>query len=182
MIKDNIMTSSTVRAASQDDLKKLVLVSRHTFFETFVGDFSRPYTKNDLIRFYSTHHALDNYQYYLNNKDYGLYVLVVDKEIVGYSLAGPCSLPHREVTKTCGELKRVYITKDHQGYGYGKYLLEQSFNYLNDHFQKQWIGVWSGNLRAQKIYHSYGFEKVGNYIYPVGDIMDKEFILRKNIS
>ena len=176
------MTVSIIRLANQADLKTLVTVSRQTFTETFVGDFSRPYTKEDLTRFYSTHHSLDRYQHYLNDQDHALSVLLVDNEIVGYALVGPCDLPHQDVTKTCGELKRLYIIKDKQGCGYGKRLLEQAFQHLTDHFKQQWIGVWSGNLRAQKIYHSYGFEKVGDYIYPVGDVMDEEFILRKQIS
>ena len=61
-------------------------------------------------------------------------------------------------------------------------LLEKSFQYLKNNFRQQWIGVWSGNLRAQNIYRSYGFEKVGDYIYPVGEVLDVEFILKKQIS
>ena len=42
-----------------------------------------------------------------------------------------------------------------------------------------WIGVWSGNLRAQALYAAYGFEKAGEYQYAVGDWRDDEFILRR---
>ena len=42
-----------------------------------------------------------------------------------------------------------------------------------------WIGVWSGNLKAQKLYAAHGFEKAGEYQYPVGAWMDDEFILRR---
>ena len=41
------------------------------------------------------------------------------------------------------------------------------------------IGVWSGNLKAQKLYAAYGFEKAGDYQYPVGRWLDDEFILRR---
>ena len=173
------MENAKVRLAVEEDLTQIVQISRYTFTETFVGDFSRPYTKDDLRKYYSKHHSLKTYLDYFNDRNHALYVLLVQGEIEGYSLVGPCHLPHKDVTKSCGELKKIYIKKEKQGFGYGKGLLEQSFQYLEMNFQQQWIGVWSGNLRAQKIYRSYGFEKVGEYIYPVGEVLDEEFILKK---
>ena len=43
----------------------------------------------------------------------------------------------------------------------------------------QWLGVWSGNLRAQRFYRRYGFEKAGEYNYPVGKVVDREFIFHR---
>ena len=37
-----------------------------------------------------------------------------------------------------------------------------------------WIGVWSGNDKAQRLYAAYGFEKAGEYDYPVGAWRDRE--------
>jgi ribosomal protein S18 acetylase RimI-like enzyme len=42
-----------------------------------------------------------------------------------------------------------------------------------------WIGVWSENLGAQRFYARRGFEKVGEYGFPVGKTLDHEFILRR---
>ncbi|MDY6925211.1 MAG: GNAT family N-acetyltransferase, partial [Pseudomonadota bacterium] len=35
------------------------------------------------------------------------------------------------------------------------------------------------NAKAQAMYAARGFEKVGEYQYPVGDWLDDEFILRR---
>ena len=43
----------------------------------------------------------------------------------------------------------------------------------------QWIGVWSDNFKAQALYKAYGFERVGEYKFPVGKTLDDEFILRR---
>ena len=40
------------------------------------------------------------------------------KGAVGYALAGPCGLPHAEVTPDCGELKRIYFLREAQGGGH----------------------------------------------------------------
>ena len=45
-----------------------------------------------------------------------------------------------------------------------------------------WIGVWSENLGAQRFYARYGFHKVGEYEFPVGETRDREFILRRASS
>mgnify|MGYP001551852877 CR=1 FL=1 len=42
-----------------------------------------------------------------------------------------------------------------------------------------WLGVWSENFGAQRFYARYGFEKAGEYLFPVGDTNDLEFILRR---
>ena len=42
-----------------------------------------------------------------------------------------------------------------------------------------WIGVWSENFGAQRFYERHGFEKVGEYYFPVGETRDLEFILRR---
>jgi diamine N-acetyltransferase len=42
-----------------------------------------------------------------------------------------------------------------------------------------WIGVWSQNYGAQRFYARHGFEKIGEYDFPVGGTLDREFILRR---
>jgi diamine N-acetyltransferase len=42
-----------------------------------------------------------------------------------------------------------------------------------------YVGVWSKNLGAQRFYRRYGFNKVGEYGFPVGKTVDHEFILRR---
>jgi RimJ/RimL family protein N-acetyltransferase len=45
-----------------------------------------------------------------------------------------------------------------------------------------YIGVWSGNAGAQRLYARHGFEKIGEYDFPVGQHLDREFILRQRES
>jgi ribosomal protein S18 acetylase RimI-like enzyme len=39
--------------------------------------------------------------------------------------------------------------------------------------------VWSENFGAQRFYGRYGFEKVGEYGFRVGNTVDHEFILKR---
>ena len=99
-----------------------------------------------------------------------------------YLQCGPVGLPHPEADPAReGELKRLYIHSDYQGGGLGRSLLNLALDHLNERYgaAAQWIGVWSQNHKAQKLYMSAGFEKVGDYLFAVGETRDEEFILRK---
>ncbi|MBW3549266.1 MAG: GNAT family N-acetyltransferase [Proteobacteria bacterium] len=103
-----------------------------------------------------------------------------DGEPVGHAAAGPCGLPHPEVAASDGELKRLYVLKDHQNAGWGGRLFQTALDWLQrDGPCTLWIGVWSENLGAQRFYARHGFEHVGDYEFPVGRVRDHEFILRR---
>jgi len=109
-----------------------------------------------------------------------VWLVGADGAVVGHALAGPCDLPHAEVTPRCGELKRLYILKAFQGGGTGSRLLAETLAWLEkDGPRRLWIGVWSENFGAQKLYGRMGFEKVGEYEFIVGETRDREFILRR---
>ena len=103
-----------------------------------------------------------------------------DGEVVGFALAGPCGLPRREVTPSCGELKRIYLLKAWQNGGLGARLFAETIAWLQSQGPRAvWIGVWSENHGAQRFYGRHGFEKVGEYGFEVGDTVDREYILRR---
>src|SRR5690606_9687186 len=96
--------------------------------------------------------------------------------------ATPVNLPHPDADpKRQGEIKRLYVRQSAQGKGLGKRLLTAALNYLSETYPSapQWLGVWSENHKARTLYAAYGFEKVGEYGFPVGDTIDLEFILRR---
>src|SRR5690606_34102688 len=98
-----------------------------------------------------------------------------------YVLAGPCQLPHRDARPSHGELRRLYVAHEWHGRGYGRALMSAAFAWLEQTFEGPiWLGVWSGNLKAQAIYQRHGFKKVGEYDYPVGAWIDREHIYRRD--
>ena len=84
------------------------------------------------------------------------------------------------MTPGCGELKRIYLLPQWQGGGRGSALLQTALDWLEATMPGPiWIGVWSQNVGAQKLYARLGFEKVGEYEFKVGATRDHEFILRR---
>ena len=164
-----------IRKAGHEDAAALAEVGRDTFVETF----AHLYPPADLAEFLATSYSPQAFGGYLQGPEHGLWLAEQDGRAIGYVQAGPCALPHREVTPACGEVKRLYVRQDVQGSGLGTTLLTTAVDWLSAPGRRLWIGVWSQNHGAQRLYARHGFERVGTYQFPVGRTLDDEFILSR---
>lgn len=170
------MTEPVIRRAGSADAEVLADLGARTFTETF----GHLYPPEDLEAFLAEAYGLDRTRADLADPDKASWIVEANGQAVGYALAGPCSLPHDEVTPRCGELKRLYFLKAWQGGGMGGRLFAETLAWLQASEPRDvWIGVWSENYGAQKFYARQGFEKVGGYGFAVGRTVDSEFILRR---
>ncbi len=150
--------------------------------DTFVETFGHLYPREDLDAFLEKSYSPA--QLMTETADPAQFWRIVydGDNAVAYLQCGPVGLPHPDADeKRQGELKRLYVNSTRQGKGLGKQLLTIAMDWMNKTYagQAQWIGVWSENHKAQALYQSYGFEKVGEYQFPVGKTLDDEFILHR---
>jgi len=170
------MSAATIRRATADDAAALSAIGARTFVETF----GHLYPADDLAAFLADAHGLARAQADLSDTRTAVWLAEADGDAVGYALAGPCGLPHADVTNRCGELKRLYLLKAWQGGGLGARLFEAVEAWLQAQgAENVWIGVWSENFGAQRFYARHGYRKVGEYDFPVGRTLDRELILRR---
>ena len=166
-----------IRRATVADAATLARLAARTFTETF----GHLYPAEDLQAFLDDAYAVDRQAVILAHPDYAVWLLEdADGEAVGHAAAGPCGLPHPDVQPGDGELKRLYVLAAAQNGGWGGRLFDAALQWLErDGPRTLWIGVWSGNLGAQRFYARHGFVHVGDYEFPVGRVRDHEFILRR---
>jgi diamine N-acetyltransferase len=166
-----------IRRAGPSDAEVLSDLGGRTFTETF----AHLYPPADLKAFLADAYGLERTRADLADPRKASWLVEDDGEAIGYALAGPCALPHPEVTPRCGELKRIYFIKGRQGGGLGKRLFAETIAWLLSGGPRDiWIGVWSENHGAQRFYERHGFSKVGEYGFAVGSTVDHEFILRRS--
>lgn len=168
--------SLRIRRAVPADAATLSSLAARTFTETF----GHLYPAQDLESFLGDAYAVEKQAVILAHPDYAVWLLEDGDAAVGHAAAGPCGLPHPDVARGDGELKRLYVLASHQNGGWGGRLFDEAQRWLlRDGPRTLWIGVWSQNLGAQRFYARHGFAQVGTYEFPVGRVRDLEFILRR---
>jgi len=174
------MTDAVIRLARLDDAAALGALGRRTFIDTFVDGFGIPYPKADLDAFLDASFDPEPMRSKLAEPGCAWWVAERDGDLLAFANAGPNGLPHPDARPSHMELRRLYVARTAQGLGLGTKLLALSLAWMEANTNGPlWIGVWSGNHKAQKLYAAHGFEKVGEYQYPVGAWRDDEFILRR---
>jgi len=169
------MQEPNVRQAKLADAETLAALGAATFTETF----GHLYEPHDLSEFLAAAHSPAAARQALSDPRQALWVAEAKGRAAGYALAGPCGLPHPAVTSRCLELKRLYVLKPWQGSGLAARLMDQAMAWMSSAAPPAiFLGVWSENFRAQRFYARWGFQKVGEYEFEVGEARDLEFILR----
>lgn len=167
---------STIRRATPADAPALSAVGRETFADTF----GHLYRAEDLAAFLDKSHSVAVYERLLADPSYGLWLAEGCEGLTpGYCVAGPCALPVPDMPPGSGELARLYLRKSAQGSGLGSRLLEEALDWLDAHFEHVYLSVYSENFGAQRLYARYGFVKVWDYFYMVGDHADPEWIMHR---
>ena len=175
------MAEITLRRADANDAERLAEIGDRTFRETFLEDFAIAYPPQDLNRFMATTYAPAVFARKLADPHQASWLAEREGLPLGYASAGPCTLPHPDARSEDVELYRLYVLRAAQGLRIGRRLLDTALAWMaSQGTGAQWLGVWSGNLKAQRLYTAYGFRKVGDYQFPVGDWRDDEFILRRD--
>lgn len=169
-----------IRPATAADVAVLSALKLRTFRETFLEGFKIPYPPHDLALFEQASYAPAAVARELADPSHSTWIAERDGVALAYAHVGPCKLPHPDVRPTDGELYQLYVLNAAQGLGLGRDLLNVALRELEARDAGPiWLGVWSGNVRAQAIYQSRGFEQVGTYQFPVGEWRDDELIYRK---
>lgn len=172
--------SLLIRRAGADDWRALSDLGERTFRETFVEGFKIPYSASDLAEFVPRAYGEAAIKAYLADPAHLNLIAEVEGAPAGYVLAGPNGLPHPDAAPGDLELKRIYVLKAAQGSGLGRALMDEAMAWLTEPPARPiWLGVWSGNTKAQAFYGRYGFEKAGEYRFRVGETLDHEFIFRR---
>ena len=165
---------SGIRLATSDDADLLSRLGAETFTESF-GHLYKP---EDLAAFLGENHSPEAYASLLTDPKARAWIAeTADGEAIGFATVCPCKLPAPDLSENAGELKRFYFLKAHQGAGLGSQMLEDIFRWADQTFDQFYVSVWSENHGAIRLYERFGFVKVHEYRFMVGDQADLEFIM-----
>jgi ribosomal protein S18 acetylase RimI-like enzyme len=167
----------TLRRASIDDASILAVLGAATFTETF----GHLYPPKDLQTFLVGTHSVDAWGRVLADAQRGVWLAEPrDAPPIGFITVGPCKLPIENREPNAGEIQQLYVLARHHNLYLGSRLMDSGLQWLESQGRTPlYIGVWSENLGAQRFYGRYGFKKIGEYGFVVGNTVDREFILKR---
>ena len=147
---------------------------------SFIETFGHLYCKADLDAFLRDSHAPDHYRRLLANPQCRIWTARDQAgAFTAYAVAKDCALPMEAMPPRSGELSRLYVLSSHQGSGLGRRLLEVALEWLEARFDHLYLSVYAENHGAIRLYRRYGFEKIAEYLFMVGDHADPEYLMKR---
>lgn len=171
--------SVVINECTIEDVHTLQEISYNTFYETFSHMNSEKNMKTYLEKAFNTK-RLEKEVLTPFSKFYFLYW---DEKLAGYLKINVNEAQTEEMGKEAFEIERIYINKEFQKKGLGKFLLNKGIELAKDQGKKNvWLGVWENNLGAIQFYQKMGFVKTGAHSFYMGDEQQTDFIMMKTIE
>lgn len=174
MHTENIIVSKAKFA----DLKELLIVAQHTFYDTF----AKVNTEENMKIYLAEHFTFEKLSSEFYNPDSEFYIATLNDRIIGYLKInfGPAQTESDQNNTI--EIERIYVLKEFQGHNIGKLLLAKTVEAAQ---QKKidfiWLGVWEKNVKAISFYKKNGFTESGKHLFKLGAEEQTDIIMKKNI-
>jgi diamine N-acetyltransferase len=171
------INQATIRLAMPKDAAALAALGAATFTETF----GHLYPPENLQSFLTNSHSAAAWTRILTDTQRAAWIAeLADTTPIGFINVGACKLPIENRETHAGEIQQLYVLAKYHNLKLGSQLMDLGVNWLITQGRTPlYVGVWSENFGAQRFYGRYGFKKVGEYGFPVGSTVDREFILKR---
>jgi diamine N-acetyltransferase len=145
---------------------------------SFVDAFGHLYSAENLNAFLEQTYSLAALQADLSNPNRLFRVAEEEGEMLGYCKLGLDTSFDIDLGDRRGmDLKQLYLSGARTGSGVGAALMDWALGEARARkYDDIILSVWSENFRAQRFYARYGFEKIGDTIFMVGNHRDEEFL------
>lgn len=150
-----------------------------TFRETFAHTTTTENVDAYLTEAYSTEKQASE----ITDRDLTVVVAEADGgELVGFAYVGPGEIIEGVSGPDVLELKRIYVASAWHGKGIAQSLMDAALDAARARgARKIWLGVWENNARALQFYKKYGFERVSEHTFMVGDDAQTDWVLARSI-
>ncbi|MEW6130967.1 MAG: GNAT family N-acetyltransferase [Acidobacteriota bacterium] len=166
----------TIRYAKPEDAFVLSELATKTFYDTFAKDNS-PEDMNAYLA-----ESLNPSEMAVEISDASFISFLIEKGsiAVGYAQLHTGDAPECIHSENPIELARIYVSQDFIGSGVGAKLMQRCLDEAKSlGHQSIYLGVWEHNLKAQSFYQKWGFQKVGEHPFKLGNDMQTDWIMEK---
>ena len=170
--------SVSIRYATIDDAMLIADISHQTFYETFAS----VNRKEDMEKFLNEQFTKGKLILEVGRLD-NIFLLAYNAgEIAGYVKLRDTRIPGLQGNLNGMEIARIYAMASMIGKGVGSALMQASIDIAKEKAKNViWLGVWEKNERAIEFYTRWGFQKFGETDFLLGDDIQKDWLMKKEI-
>jgi ribosomal protein S18 acetylase RimI-like enzyme len=156
---------------------------RNIAFQTFDDAFRRLNHTASFDEYLAASFSRAKLETELKNPDSTFYFLYSDDALAGYMKINRGHAQTDLKDPEALEIERIYVTRDFQGLGLGKALVDKAMEAARQARKKTvWLGVWEKNGNAIAFYKKMGFAKTGTHDFYIGSKRQTDFIMRRNTA
>ena len=169
--------TSDVRPALESDADQLAEVAARTFPWACPSSVSA----GDIAACITATLSPQRFRAYLADPDRLVLTATESGRVIGYAMMVRGADPDVASYVESGfsvELSKMYVLPDHHGGGTATALMEAGIDWAAEAGARAvWLGVNQNNHRAQSFYRKYGFAVVGTRTFPVGAVLENDFVM-----
>lgn len=171
------MNQLTLRPAAPGDAAALSALA----IEAFKAKFAHLYSAQDLATFLAEALEEGPIAVALASPDSVYQLAEAEGKLMGYCRIGlKCGFPEYARGRKVMELKQLYTAAGATGMGIGKQLMDWAMDqFAARGADEAQLSVYSENHGAHRFYERYGFEKVADITFKVGEQYDPEFLFAR---
>jgi diamine N-acetyltransferase len=167
-----------IRPCDMSDLEVLRNIAWQTYDDTF-RHFNEP---ANLDAYLAAAFTREKLQEELGNPHSFFFFLVSGGAVAGYLKVNDAAAQTDLHDAHSLEIERIYVTRDYQGLGFGKALLEKAMEIAKERKRTfVWLGVWEKNGNAIAFYEKMGFSRIGTHDFYLGKERQTDLIMKKEV-
>ena len=156
---------------------------RNIAFQTFDDAFRRLNDARSFNEYLDASFSRAKLETELKNPNSTFFFLYSDDVLAGYMKINKGDAQTDLGDPEALEIERIYVTRDFQGLGLGKALIDRAMEAARLAKKKTvWLGVWEKNGNAIAFYKKMGFVKTGTHFFYIGSKRQTDFIMRRNTA
>lgn len=168
-----------IRYANENDAALLAELGRTTFYTSFI-EYNTP---EDMEKYLSEHYSTEIQRSEIRDPDTIFLIAEQNSIPIGYAKLKQHSQGDGVAGTNPMELQRIYVIQEYIGKGVGPALMKEAIREAKERgFNCLWLGAWEKNERAIKFYEKWGFQKVGNHIFVLGEDIQHDFTMELSLT
>ena len=167
-----------LRKCKAEDFETLRELSIRTYYETF----AHLNTAEDMAAYSEDAFNVERLTKELNDPNSSFFLLYADDSLAGYLKLNEAPSQTDINDAESLEIERIYVSREFQGAGLGRYLMEQAITIATERNKKYaWLGVWEKNEKAICFYKRNGFYEIGTHTFVMGEDVQTDYVMRKDL-